>query len=157
MKKILIVLVLGALPTLVAAADLCWYHEEGLDYRLSMIDLETGLEILEGELVVSPLTVEDWGVSMKVVRYSVPADIEESITSMTAASSSAWVMFTQQIQFGTLTTGEPTVIDEITCSPPMTLKPPRLKADFTCDDKVTVTDSLKHLRDEVIGSSVSCE
>lgn len=157
MKKVLISLVLSVLPTLVAANDLCWYHKDGVDYRLSLIDLHTGVEILEGNLVISPLTVEDWGVNMQVVRYSVPPDIEESIGSITESSLSAWVIFAQQIQFGSLTTGEPTVIREVTCSPPYTINPPRLKADFTCDDKVTVTDSLKHLRDEVVGSSVSCE
>jgi len=146
--------VLG-MPVAGMSADLCWYHVEGVDYRLSLIDVDSGEEVLDGSILVTDLRVESWGPSVNVVRYPVPSRIADRMPS--ESQFEIWVITAQQMIDGELAVSVPTVIDALRCTPPYVVHPPRIKADYTCDGKVTVSDSLKHLSSEVVLLHDSCE
>lgn len=132
---------------------LCWYHVDDSDYRLSLLD-EQGLEVLEGPLIVEELSLELQSDGQYVVKYPLRDSLLGLIPSTTETEK--WVITAQKMINGELAVGIPTTITEVRCDPPYVVYPPRVKREFTCDNTVTVTDSLVHLKD-VIGQPNSCE
>lgn len=137
------------------ASDLCWYHIDGADYRLSLIDIDSGEEVFKGPVMISELAVERRDSGLKVVRYPVPSEIVSLIPS--SSPLEYWVVTSQKMLQGELAVSIPTIIDELRCDPPYIVYPPQLKADFTCDEKISIVDSLKHIHSEIIGPYQPCE
>lgn len=134
------------------AANLCWSTAgEQSDYKLSLIDPVTGREIRRGT-VVDKLTV-----SGDLIIYEVPPDLEPDIPTPRAHPDGIWTLQAMEVLNGRLETGVPTIVDELRCQPPYALKPARLKPDFTCDNRITISDTLAHMRVEVLENLEPCE
>ncbi len=141
MRVIWAVVVTLAAAGFANAAELCWNDDTTVSsYFLSfeVVDQATGeVDTSSPKLT---LNVEDVTRDGTVVRWAVPPAVEADW----ADPRLRWYMHAVYAFDGTIVQGDGTLVPTIQCDPPYQVHRPTRPHDYTCDDKLTITDSLAH-------------
>ena len=136
--KWLAVLSLILLPTWSTAAEVCWRDQPAAGYYVLTFAAGTDEKNITMAIGLEEYTTD----SENVNHWAIPDGLKDELDNGTFTLT----MHTIYMNKSRPWMGRPLRITEFDCTEPVTLLPPDVFGDATCDNKITATDALAILR-----------
>lgn len=139
MKACLVLFSLGLLaPLSVAAGEVCWRNQPEAGYYMMTFTDANDPNPASMRVIPEPYVTD----ANQVNHWAVPASVEAEVSSGAVILH----MHTVYVRSSMPVQGRPVAVTDFSCVAPITLPPPDVFGDVTCDGELSTSDALRLMK-----------